>query len=367
MRRATVRLSVVITALLFVAGLAFASGTKEQGATAGTQAASTGAKWRIALSNDYAANSWRQQMLSDFNYVVGVAKGKGLIAEGAAFTTNQSSAAEQAAQIQNLILEGYNAIVLDAASPTALNGAVDKAVAAGIPVISFDNAVTTTKAYRLITDFIWYGQQEVKYIAEHKGTSGNLLEIRGLAGTFVNDQIHNGIVSELKNYPNLKVVGQVYGNWDEATAQKAVAGILPSLPTIMGVVDQGGDGYGAVKAFQDAGRPLPMIIMGNRYDELAIWKQLKDQSGYDTTSLTISPSSVQIAFWVGLDVLNGKQVPMEMKLRPLVIPADKLDYFLAHTKKGGVASIYYPQSWVDELIANAKAGKPAPADPLPQS
>ncbi len=65
-------------------------------------------------------------------------------------------------------------------------------------------------------------------------------------------------------------MGTVYGKWDEATAQKAVAGILPSLPKIDAVVDQGGDGYGAIMAFKDAGRPIPMVMTGNRYDELAI-------------------------------------------------------------------------------------------------
>lgn len=322
-------------------------------------------KWRIALSNDYAANSWRQQMLRDWKAVVDKAVAAGLIAEGPAFTTNESSAAEQAAQLQNLILEGYNAIVINAASPTALNGAIKKAVAAGIPVVSFDNAVTEPSAYRLITDFEWYGAYEVDYIAKHLTTKGNLLEIRGLAGTYVNDAIHNGIAAGLKKYPGLKVVAEVYGNWDEATAQKAVAGVLPSLPKIDAVVDQGGDGYGAVQAFQAAGRPLPMVIMGNRYDELAIWKELKDSKGYDTTSCTIAPSSVQIAFWVALEALNGKKIPKEMKLPPLTIPVDKLDFFLAHTEKGGVASTFYPQTWVQQLIENAKAGKPAPTDPVP--
>jgi ribose transport system substrate-binding protein len=323
------------------------------------------AKWRIALSNDYAANSWRQQMLRDWKTAVDKAKSAGLIAEGTAFTTNESSAAEQAAQIQNLILEGYNAIVLNAASPTALNGAIQKAVAAGIPVVSFDNAVTEPSAYRLLTDFDWYGRYEVDFIAKNLTKTGNLLEIRGLAGTYVNDAIHGGIAGALKSYPGLKVVAEVYGNWDEATAQKAVAGILPSLPKIDAVVDQGGDGYGAVQAFQAAGRPLPMVIMGNRYDELAIWKELKDKRGYVTTSCTIAPSSVQIAFWVALEALNGKSVPKEMKLPPLTIPVEKLDFFLAHTEKGGVATTFYPQSWVQQLIANTKAGKPAPPDPVP--
>ena len=39
-------------------------------------------------------------------------------------THAENQVTEQAAQIQNLILQGYDAIVLNAASPTALNGTV---------------------------------------------------------------------------------------------------------------------------------------------------------------------------------------------------------------------------------------------------
>lgn len=352
------RIVSVMLVLLLLAGAVFAGGKAEQKAG--------GKKWRIALSNDYAGNSWRQQMLKDWKSAVDKAKAAGLIEEGPAFTTNESSAAEQAAQIQNLILEGYDAIVLNAASPTALNGAVKKAIEAGIPVISFDNAITELSAYRLLTDFDFYGRSEIEYLATQLPKGGNLLEIRGLAGTYVNDAIHEGIMAGIKKYPQFKIVGEVFGNWTQSVAQKEVAGILPSLPKIDAVVTQGGDGYGAVKAFEAAGRPIPIVFMGNRQDELEIWKQMKDKSGYKTSSCTIPPSVAQIAFWVALEVLNGTQVPKEMKLPPLTIPEAKLEYFLARTEKGGVATIDYPQSWVKELIANVKAGKPAPADPLPQ-
>jgi len=75
--------------------------------------------------------------------------------------------------------------------------------------------------------------------------------------------------------------------------------------------------------------------MGNRYDELAIWKQMKDANGYKTWSACSQPSSVQIAFWTALQVLNGQQVPKVMNIRPLVITSDNLDFFINHTEKGG--------------------------------
>jgi len=75
---------------------------------------------------------------------------------------------------------------------------------------------------------------------------------------------------------------------------------------------------------------------------------------------------VQMAFWVALEVLNGKDVPKEIKVYPLVITSSTLDFFLSHTEKGGVASLFYPQAWVQKLISLAQAGMPAPPDPIGQ-
>jgi ribose transport system substrate-binding protein len=327
-------------------------------------AGAAGKKWRIAMSNDYAGNSWRQTMIRDFEAAVKIALDKGLIEEGKVFTTNESSAAEQAAQIQNLILEGYDAILLNAASPTALNAAVKKAIDAGIVVVAFDNAISEESAYRLITDFTYSGTVQSEFLGKKFPNGANVLEIRGLSGTYVDETIHQGIVDTFAKYPQLKLVGEVYGNWTSSVAQKEVAGILPSLPEIHAVATQGGDGYGALKAFEAAGRPIPLIIMGNRYDELEAWKDLlaKDPA-YDTLSVTVSPSVAQVAFWIAIEALGGAEFPKTINMPPLTIYKERLDEFLAKTEKGGVATIAYPQEWVRELIENAKAGKPAPADP----
>ena len=99
-------------------------------AGAGMAAADTSDK-RIALSNNYAGNSWRQAMLTSWDKVTGPAVEAGIVAAADAFTTAENQATEQAAQIQNMILQGYDAIVINAASPTALNGAVKEACDAG--------------------------------------------------------------------------------------------------------------------------------------------------------------------------------------------------------------------------------------------
>ncbi|NAZ35662.1 substrate-binding domain-containing protein [Rubellimicrobium sp. CFH 75288] len=296
---------------------------------------------RIALSNNYAGNSWRQAMLTSWETVTGPAVEAGIVAAADAFTTAENSATEQAAQIQNLILQGYDAIVLNAASPTALNGAVREACDAGVTVVSFDGIVTEPCAWRIAVDFREMGRVQVEYLADRLPEGGNLLEIRGLAGVFVDDEISAGIHAGVEQYPQFTIVGSVHGDWAQDVAQRAVAGILPSLPEIVGVVTQGGDGYGAAQAFQAAGRPMPIIIMGNRQDELLWWKEQKDASGYETMSVSIAPGVSTLAFWVAQQILDGREVPKDLVVPFLTITQDTLEANLETTPVGGVANVEY--------------------------
>jgi ribose transport system substrate-binding protein len=309
---------------------------------------------KIALSNNYAGNSWRQAMLNSWEKVTKKAVQDGVVAEATPFTTSENQVTEQAAQIQNLILQGYNAIVIDAASPDALNGTIKQACDAGVVVVSFDGIVTEPCAYRVVVDFKDMGEAEVKYLAEKMPQGGNLLEIRGLAGTSIDDTIHQGIMEAVKANPQFKIVGSVHGDWAQDVAQKAVAGILPSLPEIKGVVTQGGDGYGAAQAFKAAGRPTPLIIMGNRQDELQWWKEQNEANGYETMSASIAPGISTLAFWIAQMILDGKDVPHDLLVPYLRIDQKDLDTALQNTEKGGVSNTEYTLEDAEKAVAANK-------------
>jgi len=309
---------------------------------------------KIALSNNYAGNSWRQAMLTSWEKVTGEAVSAGVVAAADPFTTAENQATEQAAQIQNMILQGYDAIVINAASPTALNGAVKEACDAGVTVVSFDGIVTEPCAWRIAVDFKEMGRSQVEYLSGKLPDGGNLLEIRGLAGVFVDDEISAGIHAGVEEYPKFKIAGSVHGDWAQDVAQKAVAGILPSLPEIVGVVTQGGDGYGAAQAFRAAGRDIPVIIMGNRHDELTWWKEQKDANGYETMSVSIAPGVSTLAFWVAQQILDGKDVSKDLVVPFLRIDQDNLEENLANTQAGGVANVEYSQEDAIKVIEAAK-------------
>ncbi|WP_409970386.1 ABC transporter substrate-binding protein [Piscinibacter sp.] len=311
------------------------------------------AKKKIALSNNYAGNSWRQAMLKSWDKVTRDAVAKGIVAAAPSFTTAENQATAQAAQIQNMILQGFDAIVVNSASPTALNGAVRQACDAGIVVVSFDGVVTEPCAYRIAVDFKRLGSMQIDYFAERK-LKGNLLQVRGLAGVFVDDEIHQGTVEALKKHPQFKQVGSVHGNWTQTVAQKEVAGILSTLPPISVVATQGGDGFGVAQAFKAAGRPTPVIFLGNRHDELTWWKEQRDANGYQTMSASIAPGSSTFAFWVAQQVLAGAKVPKDMLLPLSTVTQATLDAALKDTEPGGVVNVEYSQKEVIAFIDKSK-------------
>ena len=129
---------------------------------------------------------------------------------------------------------------------------------------------------------------------------------------------------------------------------------------------QGGDGWGAYQAFHAAGRPTPIIIMGNRQDELALWKALVDKDpNYQTFSVSSTPSSSKVAFWVAQQILAGRHVTKTTNLPVTTIYKKDLDAWLKITPVGSLALTPFDQSWTASFIQAADTGKRALEAPSP--
>jgi len=356
----------LLRAALFSAALSLATtaaAVSGFAADVGVTATSTSGKG-IALSAYYAGNSWMQQMLKTWDRAsAGAIQGK--VIKATKVVNANGSAPQQANQIQSLIVEGWDAIVIDPASPTALNGVIQDACNAGIVVVTFDDLATAPCAYKVAYDFVSMGTQEAEFVSKQLSGKGNVLEVRGIPGSSVDDDIHKGTVEGLKKSPSIKLVGSVYGNWTQTIAQKEVAGVLPSLPKIDAIVTQGGDGWGTYQAFKAAGRPTPLIIFGNRQDELALWRDLlKENPSYDTFSISSAPGCGSIGFWVAQQVLAGKKVPHTMVIPVPRIEAKDVPQWLSVMPENAVATPVYTQAWTAQLIDAIAAGTPAPVSPV---
>lgn len=219
------------------------------------EARAAGKKWKIALSNSFIGNKWRIEMENLFKAGLQMEPYKSEI-DGTWYNSG-NNVSQESQQITGLIGERVDAILVDAASPTGLNGILTQAAERGILVVSYDNVVTAPKAIKVNTDQFAFGKQLAEFLARKLDGKGNVIMVTGVAGTFVDEQRNAGADSVWKANPGIKVVNRYTGMWDSSTAQRNTAAVLPSLPKIDGIWCQGGTD-GVLKAFIAAKRtPLP--------------------------------------------------------------------------------------------------------------
>ncbi|MEM9807454.1 MAG: substrate-binding domain-containing protein [Cyanobacteria bacterium P01_D01_bin.56] len=320
---------------------------------------------RIALSISFVKeSSFRKTMVESFEKTAIEAQQQGLIQDFTVLDADQDMAT-QIQQIESLIEADYDAITILPGSATELNDVVKAACDAGIVVVDFNAEVTEPCAYTVGMLWEQYGAVQGSYLG-NRLDQGNLLEVRGAPGNTSDTDISASIYASLANFPQLQVVESVQGYWLQDVAKTAVEEVLPTLPKIAAVVTQGGDGYGTALAFESSEHPMPIIIMGNRYEELKWWQEQRDANGYQTISASATPSISSVAFWVAQQILAGQEdIPKYLGMPILVIDEETLNRWLAITSEGEVATPDYTQEWTVKLINAQKLDAPLPLPPLP--
>jgi ribose transport system substrate-binding protein len=213
-----------------------------------------GKKHKIALSNSYIGNKWRIEMENVFKAALLMEPFKSEV-EGSWFNSG-NDVSKQSQQLTNLIAERVDAIIINAASPTGLNGILNQAAERGILVVSFDNTVTSPKALKVNTDQVKFGETLADWLAKKLNGRGNVIMVTGVAGTFVDQDRNKGAENVWSRNPGIKVVSRYTGMWDSSVAERNTAAVLNSLPQIDGIWCQGGTD-GVLKALLAANRPLP--------------------------------------------------------------------------------------------------------------
>ena len=343
MRRAVV---LFLAAMLIVPALSLSA--NGQGETAKKKG------FVVALSNSFYGNSWRKQMVDTMQVAAKEAKEKGWISD---FIVANGDGTEntQIAQLNSLILQNVDAILINAASLTGLNGVIAKAHEKGIKVMAFDSIVSSPYAYKIEFDFNAIGSIQAKYIVDRFKGNAKVLVGRGILGSAPETAIYESMMKVLKANPGIQIIGEVDTEADNAKGQSAIANVLPSLSQVDAVVEEGG--YGAVQAFVSAKRPVPVVIGSNRAEFVKWWIEEKAKSGYETISLSTEPSIGAIAFWLTVHILQGDKVP-EMVAQPYQLPMVAVTNATVDQYKdiqpGTVIAQTYTNQWVIDNILNRK-------------
>ncbi len=334
------KFSRIAAPLLLVGALAL-SGCSATGGSADAGSKTPGA---IVLSNSFIGNAWRQTMVDDANKSADEAKTSGDVVDFSVVNSN-NDVAEQISQMNALILKKPKVILILAASPTALNGVIQTACDAGIKVVAFDATVTAPCAYNLAPDWVAFGEEMMTSIAAKMNGTGNIILVHGVDGTDVDLGMSKGWKNVIAKNPGIKIAGEVSGNWDDATTQTAVGGLLATAPKIDAVMSYV-SAYGAVQAFIAAKRPIPILYGSNQGTFLKWWADQKKANGFDTESAMEGPAISQAAFWIGVNLANGKDYDKKLLYPNFKVDASNLDSLAATTP----ADAFADHSWTKESV-----------------
>ena len=170
--------------------------------------------FRIALANGFIANTWRIQMIQTAKAYAAQPEVAAKLKEFKVVSTGEDVAAQISA-INNFIDSGYDAIVVNAQNPKAFGPVIKRAKEAGVMLVAFDNILDTEDAIDVDVDQKGLGVLWGDWLIKHIPNGGKILEVRGVAGTSVDTDRHNGIHEALDESGKKWNVIEVVGKWDD--------------------------------------------------------------------------------------------------------------------------------------------------------
>ena len=274
--------------------------------------------YRIALVNGFVGNTWRIQMIQTAKAFSEQPEIAEHIEEFKIVSTGTDAAAQLGA-IEDFINQGYDAIITIAVSPTGFDRVIRLADRNDVVLIPFDNILDTTDVMMVNEDQLEFGRISGQWIVDHVGTSGKLLEVRGLPGNSVDRDRHLGFREIVEGDGMDFEIIEVVGNWADGDAQNATADAIAVHGQFDGVFTQGGS-TGTVQAMIDAGHPFVPVV-GEA--ENGFRKQIAQYSddGLLGISLGQSPGLVAISMKAAIAALQGEVLPQLIS-----VPIPQADY-----------------------------------------
>jgi len=279
MKKITISIILILVMILSVA----CSGTSNENASNGSSSTTTGSSGNFVLdyqptkekgfivgfSNGYFGNTWRSQYVEGVEKVGEKYKELGIIDD--LIIQNTNGVPEQIAAVESFINQGVDAIVLNPVSSSSLAPVVAKAINKGILVIISDNPAEYPNTINVIGDNGNFFKVQTKWLAEKIG-KGNLVHITGVAGTSA-DQIRQDVAKEiLADYPDIKILADAPGGWDQTKAQQVMSNFLSAYPQIDGVLMQDVMTQGVLQAYKAANRDLVPMTGDYTFGFFRTWK-----------------------------------------------------------------------------------------------
>ena len=234
----------IVAMIVGMTSVAFAGGGREADPSDGI---------RVAYQIGYDGSTYRELGIVEFEDAAQRYKDEGIIDD---FTVYRNvvgrDVAEQISQIRDIISLGYDVIVVNPNSDTALNGVYEEAVEAGLTVMVL--AIPShPDVWGVMGDNYGDYNDFGNWVAEATGGEGRAMHIYGIDGS-PNNRLRMAGVHDALAGTNIDIVAEQSGGWSVPQAKEIASGLLAAHPNVGIVLTHDPMDEGVFSAYRDAGR-----------------------------------------------------------------------------------------------------------------
>jgi ribose transport system substrate-binding protein len=225
---------------------------------------------------------------------------------------------EQIALAGQAIAARPDAMVFNPVHLTALDASVRRINDAGIPVVNFLNRLAEGCFVSFVgSDDYRLGREIAACLFRHLGGRGDVVMMEGVPGAVTSRERVRGFRDAAAEWPGIRLVGVLTGDYQESTASKAMADYLAGRPRFDGVLSANDVmSLGILSALEAAGRRAPVIGVNALPEAIASIKAGRLLATVDFDAMKITCIATEAA----IRHLRGQAVPPE-----IILPAQVVD------------------------------------------
>jgi inositol transport system substrate-binding protein len=166
-------------------------------------------------------------------------------------------------QIESFITQHVDAIILNPCELEASSPAIDKAKAAGIPIVNVNSETSAEPDAFVGSRDEEAGEMAIAEIARLISGKGNILIMEGYMGQAAQIKRAIGAKNALAKFPEIKVMAQQTADWDRAKGMSLMENWIQSYGNKISAVFAENDemGMGALQALEQSGIKQKVVVV----------------------------------------------------------------------------------------------------------
>ena len=237
-------------------------------------------------------------------------------------------AAKQLQQVETFISQKVDAIIMQPQEQEACSPAIDKAKAAGIPIINCNSLTITEPDAYVGSNDSESAEIAMTYIAEQFGGKGNVLMMHGHPGQTAEVKRTEGAMDILAQNPDMTLLDEQTADWDRAEAMTLMENWIQAYGDQINAVFCQNDemALGALNALVQAGKKDNVLVVGVDAIDDAL-QSVKDGK-MDATVYQDCKGQAEGAIEAAYKLAKGESVEKEILIPFILVTTENVDEYL---------------------------------------